>query len=218
MKSLILFPCNGNAREAVGVVEAINCIEPAWSILGFVDDDPSAPSRQHGYPILGTRACLADYPDARILAVPGRPDNYWGRLSIIDALGIDPKRFATLVHPAAHVGPRCTLGPNTLIHAGVALTASVHMEGDVVILPNSVLSHDVFIGRGTLVGSNVSIAGGVHVKSCAYVGSGARLLQDIIIGEQALIGLGSTVIHSVPPHTVVAGNPARLLRRVDAEA
>jgi len=213
MKDLILFPCNGNAREAVGVVEAINRAAPTWNILGYVDDGPaSAQSRQTAHPILGTRDRLADYPDAYVLAVPGRPDNFWQRLDIIDGLGLAPERFATLIHPAAHIGSECTVGRNVLIHAGVVLTASVTIEGDVAVLPNTVLSHDVRIGRGALVGSNVTAAGGVHVQSCAYIGSGTRLLQEIIIGEHALIGMGSTVIHSVPSKTVVAGNPARMLR------
>lgn len=213
MKSLILFPCNGNAREAVGVVEAINRIEPTWTILGYADDDPgAAASRQSSYPILGTRECLAEYLEAYVLAVPGRPDNYWQRLEIIDALEIPQDRLATLIHPSAHIAADCTVGPNSLIHAGVVMTANVHVEGDVAILPNTVLAHDVSIGRGTLIGANVSVAGGVQVHSCAYIGSGTRLLQETIIGEQALIGLGSTVIHSVPPRTVVAGNPARMLR------
>lgn len=141
MKPLILFPYNGNAREAVGVVDAINRVEPTWSLLGFIDDDPSlAHSRQGNYPVLGIRDRLRDYPDAQVLAVPGRPDNYWARLSLIDSLSIAKERFATLVHPAARIGPECSLGPNTLLHGGVVLTASVQLEGDVVILPNTVLS------------------------------------------------------------------------------
>lgn len=213
MKPLVLFPCNGNTREALGVVDAINRVEPTWAVLGFIDDNPGGASkRTGGFPILGARDCLAEHPDAYILALPGRADNYWKRLHLIDSLGIERERFATLVHPAANLGPDCSVGPNSLIHAGVVMTAAVTVAGDAVILANTVLSHDVSVGRGTLIGAGVTVAGGVHLQESVYVGAGSRILQDIIIGEHALIGLGSTVIHSVPSRTVVAGNPARMLR------
>jgi sugar O-acyltransferase (sialic acid O-acetyltransferase NeuD family) len=213
MKDLILFPCNGNAREALAVVDAINRITPTWNVLGYVDDRPSAAAARAGtLPVLGDRSCLCDFPEAALLAVPGRPDNFWRRLELIDSLGVARERFATLIHPAAQLGPDCHVGPNCLIHAGVVMTASVTVDGDAAILPNSVLSHDVHMERGVLMGAGVMVAGGVQLQQCAYVGAGSRLLQDTIIGEQSLIGLGSTVIHSVPPRTVVAGNPARMLR------
>lgn len=215
MKPLILFPCNGNTREAVSVVEAINRVTPTWELLGFSDDNPALQgTTQMGYPVCGTRDVLQAHPEAYVLAAPGRPDNYWRRLAPIEELGVSAARWATLVHPDAQIGAGCTVGNNVLIQAGVVLTASVEVADHVAILPNTVLSHDVSVGRGTLIGAGVVIAGGVRLQQSAYVGSGSRLLQEIIIGEFSLVGLGATVIFSVPPHTVVAGNPARMLRCV----
>ncbi len=102
--------------------------------------------------------------------------------------------------------------------SGVVLTASVRLGPHVGILPNTVLSHDVNVERGTLIGASVVIAGGVQVGECCYVGSGSHILQNVIIGEKALIGLGSTILHSVPPSTVVAGNPGKLLRAIAPES
>lgn len=219
MKPLILFPCNGNTREAVSVVEAINRVTPTWDLVGFADDDPAlVGTTVMGYPVCGTRDVLKTLPETSVLAAPGRSDNYWRRLELIDSLGVAPERWATLVHPTAQVGAGCALGANVLLQAGVVLTASVQVADHVAVLPNSVLSHEVTVGKGTLIGASVVVAGGVHIQDGAYIGSGARLLQEIIIGENALIGLGSTVIFSVPPHTVVAGNPARMLRCVLPDA
>ena len=47
----------------------------------------------------------------------------------------------------------------------------------------------------------------------ASIGSGAVILCGVTIGEGALVGAGSVVTKDVPPHTIVAGNPARVLRR-----
>jgi len=213
MKQLLLFPYNGNARETLGVVDAINRQAPVWDVLGFFDDDPARAGDAMGpHCVLGGREVLADYPEAHVVAVPGRPDNYWKRLALIESLGIPDARFATLVHPTACIGPECSLSVNTVLMAGVVLTASVRLGAHVGILPNTVLSHEVTVGQGTLIGANVVVAGGVQVGECCYIGSGSHILQNIILGDAALVGLGSTILHSVPPRTVVAGNPGKLLR------
>lgn len=219
MKTLLLYPFNGITREAVGVIEAINRETPTWEILGFVDDDPArAGDSMANLKVLGPRSVFEEYPNAHVLAIPGRPDNYWNRLDVLAELGIAPDRFVSLVHPRATLGPGCTLAENTLLMAGVVLTADVRVEAHVAILPNSVLGYDVRVGSGTLIGAGVVIAGGVQLGECCYVGSGSNILQEVIIGEAALIGLGSTILHSVPPRTVVAGNPGKLLRAIPADS
>jgi acetyltransferase-like isoleucine patch superfamily enzyme len=51
------------------------------------------------------------------------------------------------------------------------------------------------------------------VHKGASIGSGATLLSGITIGENAIVGAGSVVTRNVPPGTIVAGNPARTLRK-----
>jgi acetyltransferase-like isoleucine patch superfamily enzyme len=52
------------------------------------------------------------------------------------------------------------------------------------------------------------------VKRGASIGSNATLLCGITIGEDAIVGAGSVVTKDVPPRTIVAGNPARILKKV----
>jgi acetyltransferase-like isoleucine patch superfamily enzyme len=52
------------------------------------------------------------------------------------------------------------------------------------------------------------------VKRGASIGSGATILSNLVIGENAIVGAGSVVTHDVPANTIVAGNPARVLRSV----
>jgi acetyltransferase-like isoleucine patch superfamily enzyme len=56
------------------------------------------------------------------------------------------------------------------------------------------------------------------VKKGASIGSGATILSNVTIGERAIVGAGSVVTRDVPPDVIVVGNPARVLRRVDATA
>ena len=54
------------------------------------------------------------------------------------------------------------------------------------------------------------------VKRGASIGSGATILCKVTIGENAIVGAGSVVTRDVPANSIVAGNPARFLRRVEA--
>lgn len=214
MKKLILFPFNGNAQEAVSIVDAANQTDQRCCLLGFIDDNLELRGKEfQSYSILGGRDQLDLYPDAKVLAVPGRPENFWEREKVIDSLGIDEKRFSSLIHPSAQIGVGVEIGYNTLIMAGVVITANVSVGNHCVILPNTVISHDSIIRDYCLIGSNVSISGGVNVERLSYIGSGSKLIQEITIGEKTLVGLGSTVLGSTEPQSIVAGNPAKLLRK-----
>lgn len=212
MNDLLLFPCSGNAKEAVGVVHAINQIKPTWRILGFVDDDPGkAGLVTCGYKVLGGRSILASFPDAFVMALNGRPETCRERLQIIADLNIERERFCSLIHPSATIGPECTLGANCLIQAGVRLTANVRLADHVIILPNTVVSHDTLIGRGSMIGSNVSISGSVVIGEESYIGSGSKIIQEIEIGDRTMIGLGTVLLKNTSPGRTYVGNPAREL-------
>lgn len=214
MKKILLFPFNGNAREAASVIEDINSSKAEWELLGFVDDNRELAGRKFGrYQVIGGREKLAEYPEAMVLAVPGRPENFRDRAGIIGSLGIDPSRFATIIHPGAVIGIDCEIGPNSLLMAHVVLTASVRIGSHVIILPNTVTAHDSRIEDYTVIASNVSISGGARLRENCYLGAGARIIQGVTIGEKSLVGMGSIVLRDVPPFSTVAGNPARIIRR-----
>jgi sugar O-acyltransferase (sialic acid O-acetyltransferase NeuD family) len=204
-QALILFPCNGNA------LEALDCLFGAYRVVAFIDDDANRQGgMEWGIPVLG-REALSRYPDARVLAVPGSPASYRTRRRLIESLGVDANRYAQVIHPSAQISPRATLGRNLLIMAGVVVTGNASVGDHVCVLPNSVIQHDARVDDGALIGANVTIAGGVQVSESCYIASGSTLMNGLRIGARSLVGLGSTVIRDVAPDTTVAGNPARTL-------
>ena len=215
MKEIILFPFSGNAKEAITVIEAINKKLKTWELLGFIDDNPDLTGKEClGYKVIGGREKLSEYPSAKVLAVPGRPENYFKRGKIINSLAISSEQFATLIHPAANISPSTKIGYNTLVMAGVVTTINVCIGNHCVILPNTVISHDVVIDSYTLIGSNVSISGGVRIEKLCYIGTGSKIIEEVTVSHGSLIGIGTIVLRSTEPDTVVVGNPGRTIRKV----
>lgn len=202
-KRLLFFPCNGNA------LEAIDALRDDEQLVAFIDD---APEKQgtgpYGFAVLDRNA-LSNFPDARVLAVPGGPNSYLNRRAVVEGLGIANERFATVIHPSARVSRFAKIGYNVLIMAGVIVTSNAVLGNHVCVLPNSVIHHDASVGDWSLIGAGVTIAGGTSIGCNCYIGSGSSVINDIRIGDRTLVGLGANVIASVPADVRVAGNPAR---------
>jgi sugar O-acyltransferase (sialic acid O-acetyltransferase NeuD family) len=203
---LLIFPYNGNGLEAV------DCIGPGYRLLGFVDDTPEKLGvDRYGHGVFD-RSALGRSPEAQVLAVPGSATSFRSRRGVIDALGIAPERFATVIHPFARVSPLAKIGRNVLIMAGAVVTSNAVIGDHVCVLPNTVIHHDVNVGAWTLIGASVTIAGSTVIGENCYIGSGTCVMNGLSIGEGSLIGLGSNVIRNVAAGRTVAGNPARVLR------
>ncbi len=124
----------------------------------------------------------------------------WGRQRAELALYLQSlisETFAVDIHPAAQIGCGILLDHATGFVAGETTV----IENDVSIL------HEVTLG-GT--GKD---RGDRHpkVRSGVLLGAGAKILGNVEIGEGAKVGAGSVVLKDVPPHTSVAGVPAKVL-------
>lgn len=116
----------------------------------------------------------------------------------------------------ARVGARCKISSHTFVCEGVTI------EDNVFIGHNVAFINDTY-PRATASGGELQTEKDwkvetTLVKKGASIGSGATILANVTIGENALIGAGSVVTKDVPANTVVAGNPARVLRSMAAAA
>ncbi len=112
----------------------------------------------------------------------------------------------------AVVGARCKISSHAFICEGVVIEDEVFI-GHHVCFTNDVLPR-ACRADGTLKGPADWQLVPTFVRRRASIGSGTVILPGVTVGEGAIVGAGSVVTADVAPRTVVAGNPARVLRRL----
>ena len=129
----------------------------------------------------------------------------------------DGSRIGTFVEiqRGARVGRRVKVSSHTFICEGVEIEDHVFIGHGVTFI-NDRYPRAITAG-GDLQGAADWTVVPTRVRRGASIGSGSTILCGVDIGEDAIVGAGSVVVHDVPARTVVAGNPARVLRAVDEE-
>ena len=129
----------------------------------------------------------------------------------------------------------CSIGDNTKIGAFVEVQKNARIGKNCKISSHTFICEGVTIEDHVFVGHNVTFINDTYpraitplgelqteadwkveptlVKEGASIGSGATILSNVTIGEKAIVGAGSVVTKNVPPNAIVAGNPAKVLRR-----
>jgi len=114
----------------------------------------------------------------------------------------------------ASVGKRCKISSHTFVCEGVTIEDEVFVGHSVTFIND--MYPRATTGAGQLQTEADWKVATTRVKHGASIGSGATILADVVIGEGAIVGAGALVSRDVPPYTIVAGNPARVLRAVPA--
>ena len=115
----------------------------------------------------------------------------------------------------ATVGKRCKISSHTFICEGVTIEDHVFIGHGVIFINDSYPRATTLAGElQTEQNCNVEPT---LVRKGASIGSGVTILSNVVIGEHAIVGAGSVVTRNVPAHSIVAGNPARVLRSVSTK-
>ena len=129
-------------------------------------------------------------------------------------IGDDTKIGAFVeIQKNASVGRQCKISSHTFVCEGVTIEDNVFIGHGVMFI------NDIY-PRATANGQLQTEADWkverTVIKNGASIGTGATILANVTIGENAIVGAGSVVTKNVPANCIVAGNPAKVFRKIES--
>ncbi len=154
-----------------------------------------------------------------------RVEDYWfeitarnSALPLLDYRGI-PAR----IEPGAVIRDRVKIGKNCVIMMGAVINVGAEIGEETMIDMNAVIGGRAIIGKRVHVGAGAVIAGVIEPPSATpvviedgvLIGANAVVLEGVRIGKGSVVGAGAVVIKDVPSGVVVAGVPAKIVKRTE---
>lgn len=160
---------------------------------------------------------------------PSPPKPELSRIADDVKLGRDVQIHGFVNLYGCSIGDESRIGAFVEIQRGVSIGRRCKISSHTFVCEGVIIEDECFVGHGVMFvndrypaavnpdGTSQSAADWAvvptRVARRASIGSGAVILCGVTVGEGALVGAGAVVTRDVAPHTVVAGTPARLLRR-----
>jgi acetyltransferase-like isoleucine patch superfamily enzyme len=120
--------------------------------------------------------------------------------------------FRDLPHAFIRIGRRTFVGESVIVRG----QGGVEIGDDVLIAPRAqilAINHNYADVSRPIIDQGIT-GRGIVVEDGSWIGAGAIVLDGVRIGRGAVVGANAVVTRDVPPHTVVVGSPARVVKRL----
>ena len=209
--ALLIYGCGGVGAFVLQVVRELNDVEPTWQVRGFLDDALElAGTTFHSHPVIGGVDLLRSIESGWAVVAVGAPSVKAKLSALMEAAGFE---WATLVHPDVWLAAGVEVGGGSILYPGVKANVGCSIGAHCTVNMNVALGHDVRLEDFATVSPGAALGGYTRVGEGAFIGIGASLIQGVTIGAWSVVGAGAVVIEDVEPNTVVAGVPARVIKR-----
>lgn len=136
---------------------------------------------------------------------------------------LDLKNIKARIEPGAIIRDQVEIGDNAVIMMGAAINIGAVIGDGTMIDMNVVLGGRATVGKNCHIGAGTVLAGVIEppsakpviVEDDVVIGANAVVLEGVVVGKGAVVAAGAIVIEDVPPYTVVAGTPARVIKKID---
>ncbi|AIY86850.1 2,3,4,5-tetrahydropyridine-2,6-dicarboxylate N-acetyltransferase [Thermotoga sp. 2812B] len=135
----------------------------------------------------------------------------------------DLTKYKARIEPGAIIRDMVEIGEGAVIMMGAVINVGAVIGEGTMIDMNAVVGGRAIIGKKCHIGAGAVIAGVIEPPSAkpvviedeVVVGANAVILEGVTVGKGAVVAAGAVVTKDVPPYTVVAGVPARVIKQID---
>ncbi len=207
-----------NNPETLRDISAHKKVIPNFEVVGFLDNDKNKIGKDfRNYKVLGemkNALKLLDLREVVFLNLITR-DCQTRLITSLEIAKLGGK-FTNLIHPNVNL-EEVNLGTGVYIQENVILQAESVIGNNCAINAGSIVSHETKLGNTVFLAPGCRLAGCVEIEDGVFFGVGATVMPRIKVGKWSIIGAGSVVIRNVPPYSVVAGNPAKVIKTLKTE-
>lgn len=216
-RDIVIFGAGDLAREVEFLLRELNQSGDEWNLRGFVVEDKNLfGGKVCDLPIIDGVASLKreNYNGAAVFAV-GSPEISNRISNQIKAAELS-LTYPNLVHPSVIVDRQSlVLGRGVIICAGCIMTTGITIGDFTVVNMGCTIAHNVKVGEHCHINPQVNISGGVTLERNVFIGSSAVIMEYKRLGENSQVSMGSVISTDVAPWTVVAGNPSRVIKKLE---
>ena len=122
-----------------------------------------------------------------------------------------------IIRDMVEIGDNCVIMMGAVLNIGAVIGERTMIDMNVVVGGSATVGSNCHIGAGTVLAGVIEppSADPVVIKDDVMIGANVVILEGVKVGKGAVIAAGSVVISNVDPNTVMAGIPAKLLKKVD---
>lgn len=211
MKKIAVFGAGGFGREVKMLIDQINEKTTTYEFVGFFDDGEPKGKMINGYPVLGGKDELNNYPEELCMAYAvGNPST---KKKIVDSITNDKISNPVLIHPNVYVGKDdVSIGEGCIICASCVITVNIRIGRFVILNLGCTVGHDTIIEDYASFMPSVNISGEVLIKEGVYAGTGAKIINQLEIGLYTVVGAGAVVSKTLPDYCTAVGIPAKPIK------
>ena len=122
-----------------------------------------------------------------------------------------------LIRDMVEIGDHCVIMMGAVLNIGAVIGEKTMIDMNVVVGGRAIVGKNCHIGAGTVLAGVIEppSADPVIIEDDVLLGANVVVLEGVKVGKGAVVAAGSIVVKNVEPYTVVAGVPAKLLKKVD---
>lgn len=204
-KRLVIIGASGEGKVSADIALKLQ----KYDEILFLDDDANIKECM-GFPVVGKSQDAEQYINkADFIVAIG---NGKIRKEVIEQLQDIEATITTLIHPAAVIGSRVSIGRGTVVMAGAVINPDSRIGQGCIINTCASVDHDCNIGDYVHVSVGAHACGTVEVGENTWLGAGATISNNLTVCSDCMIGVGAVVVKDIEKAGTYVGVPAKRVK------